>query len=158
MFRGENAREINRYFPKRVLHLYDTFEGFQQKDIEIEHTVGRKDAKAGQFSDTSEELVMEHMEYPRQVVIHKGYFPETAKGLNEKFCFVRIDVDLYAPTEAALKIFAPLMVKGGVILVHDYFGSQYPGIKSVVRKFMNEHQELRKIPIGDTMTIAITGF
>lgn len=45
-----------------------------------------------------------------------------------------------------------------MILVHDYFGSQYPGIKNVVREFMNQHKELRKIPIGDTMTIAITGF
>lgn len=158
VFRGENAREINRYFPKRELHLYDTFEGFHQNDIEMEHIIGRKDAEAGQFSDTSVELVVEHMEYPKQVIIHKGYFPETAKGLDEKFCFVRIDLDLYAPTWAALEIFAPLMVKGGVILVHDYFGSQYPGIKNVVREFMNQHKELRKIPIGDTMTIAITGF
>lgn len=42
--------------------------------------------------------------------------------------------------------------------MHDYFGSQYPGIKKVVREFIKKHPELRKMPIGDAMTIAILGF
>ena len=46
----------------------------------------------------------------------------------------------------------------GVILVHDYFGSQYPGIKKIVKEFMAEHPRLSKIPIGDAMSIAIIGF
>jgi len=45
-----------------------------------------------------------------------------------------------------------------VILVHDYFGSQYPGIKKIVKEFMAEHPRLSKIPIGDAMSIAIIGF
>lgn len=158
VFRGVNAREINHYFPDRQLHLYDTFEGFSPKDIEYERLVGRKDVEAGQFDDTTIAVVMENMEFPERVIIHKGFFPDTAQGLDERFCFVRIDLDLYAPTEAALEIFSSLMVRSGVILVHDYFGTQYPGIKKVVRKFMNQHPELRKMPIADTMTIAITGF
>ena len=51
-----------------------------------------------------------------------------------------------------------LMVRGGVILVHDDFGNQYPSIKQVVRKFIEGHSELHKIPIGDTMSIVIAGF
>lgn len=158
VFRGENAGQINKYFPRRRLHLYDTFEGFSPNDIVIEQKFGRKDAKAGQFSDTSVEVVMERMEHPEKVIIHKGYFPDTAKGLDEEFCFVRIDLDLYAPTEAALELFTPLMGRGGVILVHDYFGTQYPGIKKVVREFLLRHRNLYKIPIGDDMSIAIAGF
>lgn len=158
VFRGESASKINKFFPDRKLHLYDTFEGVAKNDIEYEHLVGRKDVIEGQFNDTSIDLVMRNIEYPEKVVIHKGYFPDTAKGLDEKFCFVRIDLDLYTPTEAALEIFAPLMVRGGVILVHDYFSSQYPSIKKVVRKFMEKHSDLNKMPIGDTMTIALTGF
>lgn len=158
VFRGESACLINKFFPDRELHLYDTFEGFAQIDIEYEHLVGRKDAVAGQFSDTSIELVMKNMVYPEKVIIHKGYFPDTAKGLNIQFCFVRIDLDLYVPTEAALDIFVPLMVPGGVILVHDYFGNQYPGIKKVVKKFVGQYPGLHKVPIGDAMSIAIVGF
>lgn len=158
VFRGENACKINRFFSDRELHLYDTFEGFTKNDIEYEHLVGRKDVAEGQFNDTSIDIVMENMVYPECVVIHKGIFPDTAKGLDEKFCLVRIDLDLYIPTEAALEIFSPLMVEGGVILVHDYFGVQYPSIKKVVREFMAEHPKLYKMPIGDGMTIAIMGF
>lgn len=158
VFRGETAQKINRFFPDRKLHLYDTFEGFSEKDIEVEYSVGSKQAKAGQFSDTSLQIVMENMEAPENVIIHKGYFPDTAAGLNERFCFVRIDLDLYAPTKSALEIFEPLMYKGGIILVHDYFGNQYPGIKKIVKEFMVKHSKLSKIPIGDTMSIAIMGF
>lgn len=158
VFRGESACKINRYFPDSNLHLYDTFEGFAENDIKYEHAVGRKDVIKGQFNDTSVEIVMENMEYPEHVFIHKGLFPDTAKGLDERFCFVRIDLDLYVPTEAALEVFSPLMVRGGIILVHDYFGSQYPSIRKVVRKFMKKYPKLHKMPIGDTMTIAITGF
>lgn len=158
VFRGESACKINKFFPNSNLHLYDTFEGFAERDMGYEHAVGRKDVATGQFSDTSIEIVMEGMEYPERVIIHKGFFPDTAQGLDEKFCLVRIDLDLYVPTEAALEIFTPLMAEGGIILVHDYFGNQYPSIKKVVRKFMLEHPKLRKMPIGDAMTIAIMGF
>lgn len=158
VFRGESACKINQFFPDRKLHLYDTFEGFSKEDIEMEMQEGKKDVKEGQFGDTSIEIVMEKMEYPEQVIIHQGYFPNTAKGLRGKFCFVRMDLDLYAPTKAALEIFEPLMVRGGVMLVHDYFGNQYPGIRKTVREFMDRHPALRKMPIGDTMSVAITGF
>lgn len=158
VFRGESAHKINKFFPDSNLHLYDTFEGFAEDDIKYEHAVGRKDVTEGQFNDTSIEIVMGNMLHPERVVIHRGVFPDTMQELGEKFCFVKIDLDLYAPTEAALEVFGSLMVKGGIILVHDYFGSQYPSIKKVVRKFMEEHPELHKIPIGDAMSIAITGF
>lgn len=158
VFRGESACKINKYFPDSNLHLYDTFEGFAESDIKYEHAVGRKDVTKGQFNDTSIEIVMKNMEYPERVFVHKGFFPDTAEGLDERFCLARIDLDLYVPTEAALETFSPLMVGGGVILVHDYFGNQYPSIKKVVRKFMMKHSELYKIPIGDSMTVAIMGF
>lgn len=44
------------------------------------------------------------------------------------------------------------------MLVHDYFGKQYPAIKQVVKEFMDKHPRLSKIPIGDTMSIVITEF
>ncbi len=108
VFRGVNAGIINHCFGDRKLHLYDTFEGFSENDIDVERGIGRKDVEKGQYNDTSIEVVMKNMEYPEQVIIHKGYFPDTARELKEPFCFVRIDLDLYAPTKAALEIFTPL--------------------------------------------------
>lgn len=78
--------------------------------MEIENKIHNKDVKVGEYSDTSIDIVMSDMKYPEQVIIHQGFFLDTARGLNEKFCFVRIDLDLYAPTKAALEIFEPLIV------------------------------------------------
>ena len=36
------------------------------------------------------------------------------------FCFVSIDTDLYKPTYVGLSEFYPKLVKGGVIIIHDY--------------------------------------
>lgn len=40
------------------------------------------------------------MPYPKNCIIRKDYFLDTAKEDNEKFCFVNIDMDLYAPVKA----------------------------------------------------------
>ena len=71
VYQGEFAEELNRLFPERRLYLFDTFSGFDGRDI------GSADgarAKAGQFSDTSAEAVLARMETPGQVVIKKGFF------------------------------------------------------------------------------------
>lgn len=37
VYQGEFAAEINRIFPNRYIYLFDTFEGFDERDIEIEN-------------------------------------------------------------------------------------------------------------------------
>ncbi|MCI8524143.1 MAG: hypothetical protein HFI62_13190 [Lachnospiraceae bacterium] len=45
---------------------------------------------------------------------------------------------------------------GGVILLHDYFHPDLPGVKAAVADFEKElSQALPKIPIGDHCSIAI---
>lgn len=116
------------------------------------------EVKTSYYSDTSVEQVLDRMPYPQNVRIYKGYFPDTAIGIKEKFCFVRIDVDLYSPTVAALEFFHSLMVHGGCIVVHDYFGESYKGIRRAVAEYLENHLELSKIPIGDMLSIAIVGY
>lgn len=60
------------------------------------------------------------MPHPSNCVIRKGYFPETADGLEMEFCFVNLDMDLYEPILERLRFFYPRMVNGVAILVHDY--------------------------------------
>jgi O-methyltransferase len=49
------------------------------------------------FSRTNVELVLHKMKYKENCIIKKGFFPETAKGLEDTFAFVSIDADLYEP-------------------------------------------------------------
>ncbi|KAB0573851.1 methyltransferase [Helicobacter pullorum NCTC 12824] len=154
VFQGEFAKKINEFFPNRTLYLFDTFEGFDERDLKSE-TNDVKENGIGHLNDTSIEIVMNKMLYPKNVVIKKGWFPESAAGLdNEKFCFVNLDPDLYEPILAGLQFFYPKMVKGGVILIHDYFNKGYPGVRQAVSEFCEKYN-LNSFPIGDDISIAI---
>lgn len=159
VFQGDFAKHINSLYPERTLHLFDTFEGFSKEDVNREN--GLSDAYSGKFASTSEDLVMKKMSHPEKVHIHKGFFPQTAEGLTSQFCFVNLDMDLYQPTLEGLRFFAPKMVRDGVILIHDYLWGPYEkSVKKAVHEFMDETEfkNLRLMPIGDGVSIAVVGF
>lgn len=157
VFEGDFAKWINRYFPDKILHLFDTFEGFDIRDIQKEVEFSK--AKQGDYSNTSIEMVMDKMPYPQKCKIHKGYFPETAKDLESKFCFVNLDLDLYEPTYAGLNFFCDKITENGIILVHDYFVENFKGPRYAVDKFISEtERKIHKLPIGDGISIMLMGF
>lgn len=163
VFQGDFSMYINTYFSDRELYLFDTFEGFDEKDIKIEreldsHTFDNSMfSEDGFFSDTSDELVLKRMPNRDKCVIKKGYFPESAIGCeNVKFCFVNLDMDLYQPELEGLRFFWPRMVNGGVILLHDYFHSDLPNVKKAVDDFNKEMGgNIPITTIGDNISIAI---
>ena len=120
VFEGYFARQINAEFPDRTLYLFDTFKGFDERDISVEKGDTRNRANHYNANVTEADLLAT-MSHPERVVIRKGYFPETALDIDDRFVFVNLDFDLYNPTLAGLEYFYPRMVSGGVILVHDYF-------------------------------------
>ena len=154
VFQGDFASLINKYFSNKKLYLFDTFEGFDARDLANEE--GYKHESGDHFKETSVELVMSKMAHPENVIVKKGYVPETFEDVNEKFCFVNLDMDLYQPTYVALEWFWPNMVTNGVILVHDYFyeSGQFPNLKKAVIKFAEEN-DVKTMPIGDDLSIAL---
>ena len=157
VFEGDFAKCINKCYSNRKLHLFDTFEGFDEKDIKEE--CGLSCAKVGDYANTTEELVMSKMHFADKVEIHKGYFPDSAKNIQGKFCFVNLDMDLYEPTYQGLKFFEDKMVENGVILVHDYFAENFRGPKKAVDKFIEESKgKYQMYPIGDGISMMVVGF
>ena len=155
VYEGEFAKEINRCFPKQRCYLFDTFEGFDERDIKVEHGNGSK-ISVHHFTKVDVEAVYERMPYKDKVIIKKGYFPETAAGLEEKFIFVNLDMDLYNPTLEGLRYFYPRMNQHGVILIHDYFSDMFPNVKKAVEQYESETGNvLYKMPIGDDISLAI---
>ena len=149
VFRGEFAALLNDAFPERTIHLFDTFEGFTQEDVETERQAGLSGAKAGDFAETSRELVERRLPRPERAEFHVGYFPDSFRGCEAcRFAFVSVDADLYAPTRAALSIFWEHLSPGGVLLVHDVNGTQFPGAGKAVREFCAE-QRLLPFPLCD---------
>lgn len=116
---GDSAKFINEFFPNRKLYLFDTFEGFSEKDIEAERKLNNDSFsnsvfnQVGLFNKTSIDVVMNKMNYHKNVVVKKGYFPDSAKDICDKFCFVNLDMDLYQPMLNGLHFFWDKMVFGG---------------------------------------------
>ncbi len=158
---GEFSYFINQYFQDRLLYLFDTFDGFSEQDLKVERSFEESDFlnskfnNAQLFTGTSEQVVLARMRHPENCILKKGYFPETATGLMDTFCFVNLDMDLYQPTLAGLQFFYEKMCPGGVILLHDYFHKELPGVKRAVKDFEKSGVKLCKLPIGDFCSIAV---
>lgn len=148
VYKGKFAKYINQYFPDKKLYLFDTFEGFDEKDKKTERDLGLNDASQD-FSNTSVGAVLKIMPFAHQCIIKKGFFPETTAGLNDSFCFVSLDTDLYEPIYQGLIYFYPRMKKGGYIFVHDVNNDSYKGAAKAVEQFSAE-QNISFVPIPDS--------
>lgn len=149
---GEFASVINALFPERMLYLFDTFSGFDDADLEHDRSAGFTDITNGTYSDTNVDIVMKKMRHPERCIIRKGYFPDTAQGLEETFAFVNIDCDLYLPIKAGLEYFYPRMASGGVIFVHDYLCRGYEGVHKALCEFADQNGVFFTVLPDDTGT------
>jgi O-methyltransferase len=134
VFRGDFAWLMSTYLPGRRVHLFDTFEGFDEGDMrvdegQVEHFFD--------FSSTDTERVRARFADPSLVELHVGYFPATTEGVGPDvgFALVSIDADLYAPVVRGLDWFYERLSPGGFILVHDYNNAAFGGAKRAVREF-----------------------
>lgn len=162
VFRGDLAKYLNKFFPDKKLYLFDTFEGFNEADIKYEIELNNGNFNESVLTDknlfrcSNLEWIMRKMTYPNNIEIRKGYFPETTEGVKDTFVFVNLDMDIYLPMLAGLRFFWDKMVRGGCILLHDYFDPALPGVRKAVLDFEAESNVcLNKITIGDGRSIAL---
>jgi len=153
VYKGKFARYINRYFPNRSLYLFDTFEGFDARDV-----AGEKENKLSSgeqdFSDTSVDSVLKLMPHPDKCIAIKGFFPESAKNIDASFIFVSIDADLYEPIYNGLVYFFPKLSAGGYIFIHDFNNDNYKGSRKAVEQFCSENG-INYLPLPDSGGSAI---
>jgi O-methyltransferase len=128
--------------------LFDTFNGFDDRDIKKEKdekfSTGNQD-----FSDTSVQSVLSRMPHPEKCFPVIGFFPESAKDVNDEFVFVSLDADLYDPIYAGLCFFYPKLVSGGYIFIHDFNNDLYKGARKAVEQFCAE-QKINFFPLPDS--------
>lgn len=152
VYKGNTAYILGKYAKAigRTTYLFDTFEGFDPKDIK-----GIDSSISLQFSDTSLKAVQNFVG-EENVVYVKGYFPESASQIPDdlKFCMVHIDCDLYSPMMSALNYFYPRMTEGGFIVLHDYSSLHWDGAENAADEFFSDKQECL-IPLADYAGSAI---
>jgi hypothetical protein len=138
-YQGASARIIHKHLASGCeLHCFDTFSGFDTRDILAEREASGILASENDFADCNAEGVekfIRGLDLSKRLFLHKGYFPETFSGLESKeWRFVHLDCDLYEPIRAGLENFWPKLVNQGVMLIHDY-NSAYLGVKKAVDEF-----------------------
>jgi Macrocin-O-methyltransferase (TylF) len=133
VYQGQCAAVLSYFAEKfgRAMYLADTFTGFPEGQYEL------GEGEDPVFVDTSLEdarKVVGNYAGNRWIV---GVFPDsiTQEMRNDRYAFVSIDCDLYAPIADGLKFFWPRMVAGGMIFVHDYSSGHWAGATQAVDEF-----------------------
>lgn len=149
-FNGNMSWQLNALFKDRKLYLYDTFVGFDERDIEIEEKNHYSDAKLGQYAPKNPDAIMERLPYKDNVIIKKGWFPMSAQNEeDEKFTFVFMDACLYQPTYKGLEFFFPRMSRGGMILINHYDSPIYQGVEAAIKDLEAKYGVFLIVPLGD---------
>ena len=146
VYRGNSAAFLAYYARtyNRAVLLFDTFEGFDQRDL-----VGVDESKSTEFEDTSLHDVR-NLVGDKDVKFIQGRFPESIPPdlYTSRFCLAHIDCDLYEPAKAGLEFFYPRLSSGGLLIVHDYANPYWGGIKRAVDEYCCTIPE-RPIVFGD---------
>ena len=148
VYKGTTSVALNILFPNKKIYLFDTFAGFDKAQMEDDVKKGYAE-QAYDLTDTSAESVFAKMPYKDNCIIKKGFFPDTTEGVDERFCFVSLDVDLYQPILDGLRYFYPKLNEGGYIIVHDYNNGMFEGVRNAIREFEREVKGLHIVPVVD---------
>jgi len=153
---GQTLKFIHRYVdPVRVLYGFDTFTGFDSRDIAIERGIYPCHWRAGNFKQTSVVKVTEYLGNPANLKLVAGWFPASFEPFEHlRWRFAHIDMDLYAPTRSALHALWPGMVPGGVIMLHDY-GCESFRVRLAVDEFCRYVVGTPAIELADRYSTAV---
>lgn len=139
VYKGGTAKLLAGTFKgsDKAIHLFDTFSGMPPVDKKFDTY-----HKEGDFGDTSFENIKTYMSDCRDVSLHQGLFPVTAKPVeNKRFSFVHVDVDIYRSVTDCCDFFYPRMERGGIMVFDDYGFLTCPGAKTAVDKFFEQKPE-----------------
>jgi hypothetical protein len=139
VYKGNSAGMLAAFARRhhRRVFLFDTFEGFDQRDLR-----GLDSNRVVQFQDTSLSAV-QALVGTDSVTYAQGFFPESASKITmpERIAVAHIDCDLYEPMKAGLEYFYPLLSPGGIMLLHDYSSGHWPGATRAIDEFVRNIPE-----------------
>lgn len=128
-YKGDSAEIVCRAKDDCRFYVFEAFTGLPSPSRGVDARF-----RKALFSSEEQKLRRRLQHHPNTTVI-TGYFPESAACVShETFSLVHLDLDLYAPTLAALEFFYPRMLPGGRIITHDY--SQCEGVWKAVDEFL----------------------
>jgi O-methyltransferase len=141
-------------------HVFDSFEGglsgFQPEDESFFRlSEEEKRAQVRQFASAFASVQALLAPFPF-VELHRGWIPAVLAEYRPVVTrFVHIDVDMYAPTKAALEYFWDSVVPGGCIVIDDYNHSVFEGATRAVDEFLQDKRPrlFYRVPFGSAFII-----
>ena len=133
---------------KRNFYGFDSFDdGFKYFDDADKHPF----FKEGDFKSSYRKTLKRFNSF-KNVYLIKGYFEETIQGkscreicADDKCAILFIDTDLMNPSKIALDFVKPILQKGSIIILDDYFaykGDSNKGTAGALKKFLVENPSI----------------
>jgi hypothetical protein len=154
VYQGGSARLISKADTSKPLHLFDTFDEGMPEPGATDTSVLWGPPRKGQLACPLAQ-VKKHLRDCAKVYFHQGLFPATAEAVrDETFSFVHTDVGLYSATRAVLEFFYPRLVRGGVIISHDFATGRGP--RNAIEEFFKDLPEpVIELPGNQAMIVKI---
>ena len=126
---------------KKILWLYDSFEGLPAKTKEDQSVAGDQ-FKSGELLVTKREVIEKFKRNGlRLPKIKKGFFEDLnpEEDVPKEIAFAFLDGDLYTSIKTSFKLVENRMAKNGIIIVHDYDNPELPGSSRAVDEWLRSH-------------------
>jgi O-methyltransferase len=140
--------------PARDYYLFDSFEGLPPaKDIDGEAALRWQiDKQAPGYHNNcaasmDEALATLSRSRADSVIPVKGWFQDTVPNfsLPSPVALLRLDGDWYDSTIICLNRFFPVMAKGGLVIVDDYYA--WDGCSRAVHDYLSQHKLAERIEV-----------
>jgi O-methyltransferase len=153
-FRGGGALHLANACLDRSVFVFDTFEGFRRLSPGLDDVF-----EPHWFQDTTQDHVRQLFRSAgREATIVKGYFPESAEGLNlGPVAFCHLDVDLYEATRDGLGFLADRLAPRSLIVIDDFHRGAH-GVDKALSEFLEAHPSFNCFPMfpGQAMLFSRT--
>lgn len=142
VWKGGSLRYLAEQHPDRVFYGFDTFEGMPEVcELDNHH-------RAGDFGDTSFEVVKQQLSDLRNVILTKGRFPDSDITQNLPIAMVHCDVDIYQSTIQTFRHLWPRVVAGGRMYCDDAFQTTCEGATLALCEFAAEIKRIPQFDLG----------
>ncbi len=140
--------------PERSYYLFDSFEGLPDaKPIDGQTALAWQARNDVENCRTEEDYAGQAMAHAgaRKYEIVKGWFDKTLPGFqpDSPIAVLRLDADWYSSTAECLNYLYPLVPKGGLVILDDYFA--WDGCARAIHDFLSKNGLSERIVSVDTM-------
>lgn len=125
VYKGGALKAMADMVPGKTCYGFDTWAG-----LPVESWQEGESLNPGYLADVSFAAIEKAL--PTNCKLVRGVFPQSAVGIEGRFCFAHVDMDYEKSTADAIEWLRPRMVPGGVIVFDDYKEIGFPGVAKAI--------------------------